>query len=161
MSIASHDGGKYDWITFIDGDEFIILNEDTSPSRHFSRISADYDSVVLNWHVFGHGGHSTTPPGLVIESLTRRMQEPGPLPSRCAALHAIGRPGVHLSRLKKGRSRVDANKNLIPGMNSTRVKPGVPTSITINVGLSRTGWERRTGRGWRVAEIPRKVAFQP
>ena len=64
-SIAStHDGAKYDWITFIDGDEFIILNEDTSLKAFLADFQG-YDSVVLNWHVFGHNGHYDNPSGLV------------------------------------------------------------------------------------------------
>src|SRR6185295_12738093 len=46
---------NYDWVTFLDGDEFIILNE----HEHLQDFLAEFrdcDLVALNWHVFGHDG---------------------------------------------------------------------------------------------------------
>ncbi len=105
----THDAANYDWITFIDGDEFIILNEHASLKAFLADFHG-HDAVVLNWHVFGHNGHYDNPPGLVIESLTRRMQEPRAVTKSLSRPHAIVSAGVHLCRLKKSRSRVDANK---------------------------------------------------
>lgn len=106
----THDAGKYDWVAFLDGDEFIALEE----HQDLKAFLADFqrcDSIALNWHVFGHNGHYDNPPGLVIESLTRRMQEPRAITKSLSRPEAIASLGVHLCRLKKGRRRVDANKN--------------------------------------------------
>jgi Glycosyltransferase family 92 len=82
-----HDAAKYDWVTFIDGDEFIILDEDAN-LKAFLADFREYDLIALNWHVFGHNGHYDNPPGLVIESLTRRMREPR------AITKSLSRPGA-------------------------------------------------------------------
>jgi hypothetical protein len=105
-----HDAAKYDWITFIDGDEFIILDEDAD-LKAFLADFRDHDLIALNWHVFGHNGHYDNPPGLVIESLTRRMQEPRAITKSLSRPETIASLDVHLCRLKRGRRRVDANKN--------------------------------------------------
>ena len=106
----AHGAAKYDWVTFIDGDEFIILDEDKS-LKAFLADFREYDLIALNWHVFGHNGHYDNPPGLVIESLTRRMQEPRAITKSLSRPNAIASLDVHLFRLKQGRKRVDANKN--------------------------------------------------
>jgi hypothetical protein len=105
-----HDAVKYDWVTFIDGDEFIILDEDAN-LKAFLADFREYDLIALNWHVFGHNGHYDNPPGLVIESLTRRMREPRAITKSLSRPGAIASLDVHLCRLKKGGKRVDANKN--------------------------------------------------
>ena len=78
---------NYDWVTFLDGDEFIILNE----HEHLQAFLADFqdcDLVALNWHVFGHDGHFDDPPGLVLEfadAADERAQghEQDAMPARC------------------------------------------------------------------------------
>ena len=101
---------NYDWVTFIDGDEFIILDEHES-LKAFLADFRECDLVALNWHVFGHNGHFDNPPGLVIKSLTRRMKEPRAMTKSLCRPDAVASLDVHLFRVKQGRKRVDANKN--------------------------------------------------
>ena len=70
-----HDAARYDWVTFIDCDEFIALEEHRDLKAFLGEFKGS-DSIALNWHVFGHNGYYEDPPGLVIKSLTRRMMEP-------------------------------------------------------------------------------------
>ena len=67
--------GRYDWVAFIDCDEFIALEEHRDLKAFLAEFEG-HDSIALNWHVFGHNGYYDDPPGLVIECLTRRMKEP-------------------------------------------------------------------------------------
>ena len=61
----------FDWIAFIDSDEFVAPVRDGSVGNflaHFEGVNA----IALNWSVFGSAGHVELPPGLNIESFTRR-----------------------------------------------------------------------------------------
>lgn len=149
-----HDAAKYDWITFIDGDEFIILDQD-GDLKAFLADFRDYDLIALNWHVFGHNGHYDNPPGLVIESLTRRMQEPRAITKSLSRPDAIASLDVHLCRLKKGRRRVDANKNAY----REALYPGKTRRAHINHYQCRsfTHWMGKVQRG-EVGAFPDDVA---
>ena len=135
---------NYDWVTFLDGDEFIILNE----HEHLQAFLADFqdcDLVALNWHVFGHDGHFDDPPGLVLESLTRRMKEPRAMTKTLCRPDAVARLAVHLSQVKKGRRRVDANKISF----RDDLYPGKTRRAHINHYQCRsfTQWMRKARRG--------------
>ena len=121
---VKHHASGYAWLALIDCDEFIALEEHRDLKEFLGKFAA-YDSIALNWHVFGHNGHYEDPPGLIIESLTRRMREPRAMVkciTRPEAIASIG--SAHLCNLLGGRTRVDANKrpyreDLYPG--KTRV----------------------------------------
>jgi hypothetical protein len=51
-----HDAARHAWITFLDCDEFIVLNQ-YQDLKAFLADFEGYDSIALNWHVFGHNGH--------------------------------------------------------------------------------------------------------
>src|SRR5690606_29832238 len=105
-----------------------------------------HDSIALNWHVFGHNGHFDDPPGLVIESLTRRMREPRAMVKSLTRPEAIaGIDSAHVCRLRWGGTLVDANKRpyrpeLYPGR--TRV-----ARINHYQCRSFTNWMRKPERG--------------
>ena len=137
--------GRYDWVGFIDCDEFIALEEHRDLKAFLAEFEG-HDSIALNWHVFGHNGYYDDPPGLVIECLTRRMKEPR------AMTKSLSRPGAivsfqnaHLCRLMAGCTCVDANKQpyrdaLYPG--KTRV-----ARINHYQCRSFTNWMRKPERG--------------
>ena len=61
---------RYDWMLYLDADEFLVLNNDarvTSFVRRFSQAHA----VAINWLMFGSGYHKTDPPGLMMEAYMR------------------------------------------------------------------------------------------
>jgi hypothetical protein len=63
------------WIAFIDADEFLF-----SPTlRTLPEVLREYErwpGVAVNQAMFGTSGHVTPPSGLVIESYTRRTEDP-------------------------------------------------------------------------------------
>ncbi len=65
------------WIAFIDLDEFLF-----SPTgRTVADLLVEFErwpGVGANWPTFGKSGHSTQPPGLVIENYLRRMGDARP-----------------------------------------------------------------------------------
>lgn len=67
--------GRYDWLSMIDIDEFLV------PVRgeRLPEILKDYaafPSVLLHWYMFGPSGHRTRPEAGVIASYTRRQKTP-------------------------------------------------------------------------------------
>jgi hypothetical protein len=64
---------ELDWVTFIDGDEFIVPLGETSivdKLREFE--DQGVNGFGINWRIFGSSGHKLRPPGLVTESFIRR-----------------------------------------------------------------------------------------
>jgi hypothetical protein len=101
--------GEFDWLAFIDADEFIVLRENRDLRGFLARFG-DAGSVSLPWHSFGHNGFFDDPPGLVTASLTRRMREPGRMAksiTRTRAIQCI--ESAHYSDLKPGYRRLDPN----------------------------------------------------
>jgi hypothetical protein len=137
--------GKYGWIGFIDGDEFIALEKHEN-LKAFLADFEDYDSVALNWHVYGHNGYYEDPPGLVIELLTRRMKEPRALPKSLSRPDAIASiENAHVCNLKPSRKCVDANKRPY----REELYPGKTQIAHINHYQCRsfTNWMRKPERG--------------
>jgi len=70
---------RYDaaWAALIDGDEFI--NPLAGPDLHgHLQQHEDCAGIAINWAVFGSSGHQAKPPGLCIESFTRRAADGHP-----------------------------------------------------------------------------------
>jgi hypothetical protein len=68
-------GSQFEWVAFIDIDEFIVLpGYQDLPAflRHYSA----FGQISLQWYLFGHNGFFNDPPGFVTTTLTRRMAEP-------------------------------------------------------------------------------------
>ncbi len=67
-------GAEFDWIAFIDSDEFIASPSSDNISDLLN-TSEDVSGIVLNWAVFGSSGRVARPDGLVIESYLRRAPD--------------------------------------------------------------------------------------
>jgi glycosyltransferase involved in cell wall biosynthesis len=65
---------EFDWIAFLDSDEFLITPNGESAATLMARFD-DWSAVALNWAVYGSNGHTDAPPGLVLENFTRRADE--------------------------------------------------------------------------------------
>jgi glycosyltransferase involved in cell wall biosynthesis len=66
--------GEYEWIAFLDSDEFIGAPD----GAHLGSLLADKSSaagIALNWACFGSNGHRQTPDALTISAFTRRSDE--------------------------------------------------------------------------------------
>jgi glycosyltransferase involved in cell wall biosynthesis len=68
--------GAYQWVAFIDGDEFVVLRRHENLKVFLASFPKETGAVFLNWHIFGHNGYYEDPPELVIKALTRRMVIP-------------------------------------------------------------------------------------
>ena len=62
-------GHLAEWLTFIDVDEFFVLERHRSLPELLSTV--DGDQLLVFWKTFGHSGHRQRPPGLVIENYVR------------------------------------------------------------------------------------------
>jgi FkbM family methyltransferase len=58
---------EFDWIAFIDSDEFLLPMTGESLETMLAR-HADHAGIAFPWRLFGSSGHRTKPPGLVIEN---------------------------------------------------------------------------------------------
>lgn len=108
---------RWDWVAFIDIDEFIYPAAGESVKERLDGYQG-FSAVLLHWLVFGPNGHQTRPPGLVIDSYTRRLPENSAMNRhvksimRCNDL--VDARGVH-HFLVKGRS-CNANGTAVPNV---------------------------------------------
>jgi glycosyltransferase involved in cell wall biosynthesis len=64
---------SYDWVAFIDADEFIFpTSDDVSFGKHLAELPADVGAVVLNWACFGSSGNKSFENRPVIDRFSRR-----------------------------------------------------------------------------------------
>ncbi len=72
---VTHLGNQFEWMAFIDCDEFLVPLRDETIGITLSRLP-DAAAVGAHWAMFGSSGHVQRPDGLVIEAF-RRRSEPG------------------------------------------------------------------------------------
>lgn len=65
---------KMDWFIYLDADEFIILNT-TNTIHDFIDLYKDFDSIGINWVMFGSNFHVNIPSGLILENFTKTTTE--------------------------------------------------------------------------------------
>ena len=65
---------QFDWIAFIDSDEFLVLPSCTPMNEFLGRFHG-WSGVALHWAVYGSSGHVDMPAGLVVENFIRRARE--------------------------------------------------------------------------------------
>lgn len=104
--------GVYDWVVFLDIDEFINLKKHTSIQSFLAEYS-NVDSIKLHWKIFGHNGFFDTPSGFVLGNY-----------KTCSSLHTIGKTIVrpekisqillHFILLKDGAKYVNVLKESLP-----------------------------------------------
>lgn len=130
---------SFEWVIFLDADEFIVLNEHSKVIDLLSHFK-EYNAVSLNWLIFGHNGHYDEPSRLVTTSFIRRMENPSEEVktfSRTYAIKEILHPhycelknGLRTSAVKEERSEI----NLIAHVNHYKCR-------------SFLNWMKRTTRG--------------
>lgn len=105
-----HHLADYQWVAFIDIDEFIVLEKNENLGAFL--VSYENTSAVsLHWRRFGHNGHYEDPKGLITSELTRRKLSPCTNRSKCITkCNAIDNiKSVHHCELKPGCSSATAN----------------------------------------------------
>lgn len=101
--------GRARWAAFIDIDEFLF-----SPTgRPVAEMLEQYENhagVIVNWQCYGSSGHKTKPPGLTIESYTRRARTDWPRNRRVKTivdpLLAVEPQSAHLFTVQAGHALV-------------------------------------------------------
>ncbi len=62
---------EFDWIAFVDSDEFLIPAE-AQPVNDFLARFEGWSGVAVHWALYGSSGHDAFPPSLVVDSFTGR-----------------------------------------------------------------------------------------
>jgi hypothetical protein len=65
--------GRTKWAAFIDPDEY-LFSPGGAPVSEMLRRYEGHAGIIVNWQCYGTSGHRTRPPGLTIESYTRRAR---------------------------------------------------------------------------------------
>ncbi len=105
---------EFDWLFFIDSDEFLFLKNADEGVKQFLGCFDGWSGVGVNWAVFGSNFHIDRPSGLVMESFTRRS-DPGFFPNR--HIKSFVRPGKVVSAINCHQFK------LIPSANGTYCDP--------------------------------------
>jgi hypothetical protein len=61
---------NYDWLLYLDADEFLVLNND-STLESFLQNYEKFDQIGINWLMFGSNNHHDIPNGTILESYTK------------------------------------------------------------------------------------------
>lgn len=65
---------EYDWIAFIDVDEFIILDNEYTLDKLFEEYK-DYAGIWLSWKMYNANGHIKRPEGKVMDNYTQVVED--------------------------------------------------------------------------------------
>jgi hypothetical protein len=68
-------GGRFEHLAFIDVDEFLVPKSAPTLMEAIAKAGSP-SNMSLPWHMFGHGGHETRPPGGVVRNFTARAVLP-------------------------------------------------------------------------------------
>ena len=65
-------GNKYDWMLYLDADEFLILPQHENVTAFLKEFrSKEYTQIGVNWLCFGSNHHNENPKGTMLESYTK------------------------------------------------------------------------------------------
>ncbi len=71
-SILKQYGHRFEWLAFVDADEFIVPTDGLSVLPMLLEAASDTGAVLLNWATYGSSGAETEAPEPVIERFTQR-----------------------------------------------------------------------------------------
>lgn len=107
-------GREFDWICFIDSDEFVVPEEHGDAKAMLETVG-DCRAVAMNMAFFGSSGHDEAPEGLIIENFTRRS--PNAFDPNCLTKSFV-RPGASLC----------LTPHYFPGIGSYKQPDGSPVA---------------------------------
>lgn len=64
---------EFDWVAFIDIDEYIFLNDSETLESILSKYN-DYPGLVMSWKQIGASGHIVRPKGSIVSNYTEQSQ---------------------------------------------------------------------------------------
>lgn len=164
INAASRLKNDFEWVAFIDADEFIMSENPLSTLSFLRGQPNDVSQVCLNWAVFGSSGHVSKPNGLVIENFNYRS---GTSEGINRHVKSIARPGTIISAINphvfkvNGRT-VDVNGNDIEWSNADGIglisKEPIYTGAWINhySTKSQEQWLKKLSRGYHDISIDRR-----
>ena len=125
---------EFDWVAFIDGDEFIVPLGKLSLLEGLAKFEAiGVHGYGINWRIFGSGGHATRPAGLVTESFLHRAPDKTKANAHVKSIVRIAKVEEmvtqHYFRVA-GTYRLDSGVSVPPDFN------GVSPSITFKHGFA-------------------------
>jgi len=84
---------NFDWIIFIDIDEFLYSRMLLDIPKFLGSLSKDVNVVYVNWLIFGSSGHASKPNGGVLENFLKRshFDFPANRIGKCIVRGGIGR----------------------------------------------------------------------
>ncbi len=103
-------GDHFDFMGFIDTDEFVVLHNDTELLPEFLSGYTKFGGVVFNEMFFGSSGHKARPTGGVLENYNKcaptNLIKSFVMPSKCAGIGVT----PHFFNYYQGHYAVDVNK---------------------------------------------------
>lgn len=159
---------EFDWIAFIDSDEFLVIHP--PHTLHSLCASTDAAAIGINWAIFGSNGHSTIPGKTVIEAFTRRAdQEFGPnrhvksIVRPQAAFHCLNPHAFSVDgrTVRPDGSAIDwRQSDAGPHTGFTASAPDYAIAqINHYFVRSRSHWARKTRRGYPNPQSRPKLGF--
>jgi Glycosyltransferase family 92 len=109
--------GRSRWIAFLDADEFLLPHV-VDDIRVYLSCYERFSAIGINWQIFGDNGHTSRPPGLVIENYTRRgpvdYEENRHVKSIVDANEVLWPCNPHCFHMRNGHGMVDSDGHRIP-----------------------------------------------
>ena len=104
----------HQFIAFIDGDEFIVVNERGVSIPQALKAYEGFGGLTLNWMIFGSSGHIKRPKGGVLPNYFR-CRPNYHVKSIVNTLHGMKSKSAHEFRYKTGFDAVDTNLKVVRG----------------------------------------------
>lgn len=104
----------FDWILFLDADEFIVPYQQSNISDLIGEITKgdeEISAIAINWKTFGSNGHKEYSHDLVIDRFTRcaeGVKSPNNCVKSIVRLDRLVDPHIHLHKIHHGRYVNDA-----------------------------------------------------
>lgn len=165
---------EFDWIAFIDSDEFLIPAEREPINAMLARFDG-WSGIGVPWAIYGADGHDDFPPGLVLESFCRRASEhffpcrhvksivrPG-FVTRCLNPHCFDLRGDRLGSYADTRGRTmqwwpaPEHGGILPGVTLDLPDYGV-LRVNHYFTRSRAHWAAKVKRGYPSDVAIRRMA---
>lgn len=74
MEVAEECKGQFDWLGFLDGDEYVYLRHYDSLPKFFASVS-HASGVAFSWRIYGSNDRVVRPRNLTVEAFTRHATE--------------------------------------------------------------------------------------
>jgi len=149
-------GSRFARMAFIDVDEFLLPKTGTTLEQALA-ATQNFPNISLPWHMFGPGGHETTPKGPIALNYTQRARNPLSRAANLSNFKCIIDPcevvqvSVHQFRTRQHGDRTvnDAGRQ---ASRSDRKQPGFYSSqfLQLNHYYSKSNEElaAKIARGW-------------